>query len=105
MTYTPPFTPSEGWPTPPDVTEKQIKTTVMDIHNALKEANIEYSAMSWNGFNLFGDEKSIAEAHRLLHNSDSRLPAIEQLLNATNLGEGRPAYWYDETRREWVTRP
>ena len=57
-----------------------------DIHDALKEAGLEYAALSWNGFNLFGERKSIEEAKRLLHNSDSRLPAIEErLLEETRL--------------------
>lgn len=55
-----------------------------DIHEVLTAANLEYAAMSWNGFNLFGDRKSIDEAKRLLHNSDSRMPALERRLLEMN---------------------
>ena len=50
------------------------------IHSALKDAGLEYAALSWNGFNLFGDRKSIEEAKRLLHNSDDVLPIIRDQL-------------------------
>ena len=53
------------------------------MHDALKEAGLEYAALSWNGFDLFGERKSIEEAKRLLHNSDTRLPAIEDRLHET----------------------
>lgn len=50
------------------------------LHSILTAANVDYATLSWNGFNLFGDRKSIDEAKRLLHNSDSRMPALERLL-------------------------
>jgi hypothetical protein len=37
------------------------------IHEALSALGIEYAALSWGGFNLFGDQKSVTEASRLLH--------------------------------------
>jgi hypothetical protein len=42
-------------------------TDASKTHFALTNAGLEYSAMSWGGFNLFGDRKSIDEAKRLLH--------------------------------------
>ena len=60
--------------------------STMQIHDALKAANLEYAALSWNGFDLFGERKSIQEAKRLLHNSDSRLPVIQdRLLDLVNV--------------------
>lgn len=41
--------------------------TIAKIHNSLSKENIEYSAISWNGFNIVGDEKSIKEVKRLMH--------------------------------------
>jgi hypothetical protein len=41
-----------------------------EFHDALKAAGRSYSALSWNGFNVFGDETSIAEVRRLLHQDD-----------------------------------
>lgn len=56
------------------------------FHDALSAANIEYAGLSWGGFNLFGERRSVDEAKRLLHNSDSVLPAVrEQLLDAIRL--------------------
>lgn len=37
------------------------------MHAALSAADLSYSARSWNGFNLFGDTKSISEVDRLEH--------------------------------------
>lgn len=44
-----------------------MKTSVdaNEFYDALNKANLEYSALSWDGFNLFGDKKSIEEAERL----------------------------------------
>jgi len=57
-----------------------VEADAMQIHNALKATGLGYSAMSWNGYNLFGNADSIAELKRLLHNSDTRLPEIERML-------------------------
>ena len=51
------------------------------MHFALTNAGLEYSAMSWGGFNLFGDRKSIDEAKRLLHMAGA-VPALKELLAA-----------------------
>lgn len=40
-----------------------------NFYEALK--GISYRAMSWNGFNLFGDEKSIDRLTTLVHNEAS----------------------------------
>lgn len=66
-----------------DCGEENPMDAVIKIHDALTAAGLEYSALSWGGFNLFGDEKSIEEAKRLLHNSDSRMPALEIELRQT----------------------
>lgn len=42
-------------------------STATDIYGALHAANLSYSAMSWSGFNLFGDQPSIDELKRLVH--------------------------------------
>ena len=39
--------------------------TIGRIHSLLSMANIPYSGMSWNGFNLVGDRESIEEVKRL----------------------------------------
>jgi hypothetical protein len=60
-------------------------TTAFRMHDALTKAGLEYSALSWGGFNLFGDRASIEEAERIKHNSDI-LPAIrDQLVDACQL--------------------
>lgn len=40
-------------------------STATDIYGVLNAANISYCAMSWSGFNLFGDQNSIDELKRL----------------------------------------
>lgn len=40
-------------------------STASDIYGALNTAGLAYSAMSWSGFNLFGDQPSIDELKRL----------------------------------------
>lgn len=40
---------------------------VFEMHAALNAANLEYSAYSCNGINLFGDRKSIDAAVRAFH--------------------------------------
>lgn len=49
------------------------------IREVLRNNGIAHSAMSWNGFNLFGDAKSIQEVHRLMHEAD-RAKALEAML-------------------------
>src|SRR3954468_7585737 len=40
---------------------------------------LQFSALSWNGFNLFGDSKSIEEVRRLMF-QEARANALEQRL-------------------------
>lgn len=40
---------------------------------------VEYSGISWSGFNLFGDKASIAEATRILHAAGT-VPALRERL-------------------------
>lgn len=55
------------------------------FHDALKAAGVEYAALSWGGFDLYGDHKSIQEARRFLHEAGT-VPALrERLLEASRL--------------------
>lgn len=56
---------------------------VSAIHRALTAANVPHSAMSWGGFNLFGDSKSIQELGRLIHEV-GRLQAIIDTMRASS---------------------
>jgi hypothetical protein len=53
--------------------------TAQEMHAALTASGKEYSAMSWSGFNVFGDAASIKEIARLQHVADSA-PARERAL-------------------------
>jgi hypothetical protein len=53
---------------------------VMLVYEAAKEMGAELSALSWGGFNLFGDDKSIKELQRLMH-AESRMKALQQRLD------------------------
>jgi hypothetical protein len=44
--------------------------SVLDMYEALQVKNKEFDSISWGGFNLFGDHKSIQEVRRLLHEVD-----------------------------------
>lgn len=52
------------------------------FHDAFQAANIEYSGMSWDGFNLFGDRRSIDEARRLRHEAEKVSALQTQLIEA-----------------------
>lgn len=41
--------------------------SILKIYSALCGQNVPFSAMSWSGFNLIGDEESIKELKRLQH--------------------------------------
>jgi len=41
------------------------------IYDALNKAALTYSAMSWSGFNLVGDKKSIDKLTSLVHHENS----------------------------------
>ena len=53
---------------------------VMAVYDAAKKAGVELSAISWNGFNLFGDKKSIDEVERLM-NMEARAIVLQTRLN------------------------
>ena len=53
---------------------------VTAVYDAAKEAGIELSAISWNGFNLFGDKKSIDEVKRLM-TMEARAIALQARLD------------------------
>lgn len=61
-------------------------TEPAEFYEALKEAGLEHSVMSWSGFNVFGDHKSIEEARRLL-NLAGTVPELRMLLKKIDLGE------------------
>jgi hypothetical protein len=42
-------------------------STASDMHTALSASGLEYAGLSTNGFNLFGDRRSIDEAKQWLH--------------------------------------
>lgn len=46
--------------------QDSVKTAIL-VYEAAKKLDAEISAMSWNGFNLFGDKKSINELERLMY--------------------------------------
>lgn len=54
-------------------------TNPRHFYDALNAARLEYSAVSWNGFNLFGDKDSIAEATRILHAAGT-VPVLRERL-------------------------
>lgn len=56
------------------------EVSTFDLHSILLAARVEYSALSWNGFNLVGDAKSIAEVKRLI-GVEARVNALEQRLS------------------------
>lgn len=56
-------------------------TSANEFHKALAEAGLEYSNVSWNGFNVFGDEKSIAEVKRL-RSIATKVELLEKRLEA-----------------------
>jgi hypothetical protein len=45
------------------------------FHDALTHAAIPYAGLSWGGFNLFGDRRSIDEAKRMQHEVGT-IPAL-----------------------------
>lgn len=49
------------------------------MHDRLK--GIAYSAMSWGGFNLFGDDASIKQANRMMHDSTAVVPGLRIAIN------------------------
>lgn len=55
------------------------EATPNDFHDALKSMNKDYSALSWAGFNLFGDEKSIQELKRLEHQSRRDTSLVDEI--------------------------
>lgn len=58
-----------------------------EIHYALAAADIEYSGLSWGGFNIFGDRKSIEEVKRLQHLADTVPHLQAELMKARAFGE------------------
>lgn len=53
--------------------------TIAEIWAIAKERQSKISGMSWGGFNLIGDRKSIDEVRRLL-TCESRMKALEERL-------------------------
>lgn len=60
--------------------ENEMK--VGDFYDALNATNKEYAALSWNGFNLWGDRKSIKEVNRLIH-KESFIEPLQNRLKET----------------------
>lgn len=59
------------------------------FHAALTAADLEYAGMSWGGFNLFGDRKSIAEAQRLQHLAGQREALVTEIQTTRALAKQR----------------
>lgn len=55
------------------------RVAAAEVHGALKASGLEYSALSWGGFNIFGDGASIQEVTRLIH-VEGRAKALEEML-------------------------
>lgn len=53
-----------------------IMSDANKIHSVLMASYVPYSAISWGGFNLFGDEASIKEVQRL-QSQESRAVALQ----------------------------
>jgi hypothetical protein len=54
-----------------------MNDTINAFWDAIADHDIECSGISWAGFNLFGDHKSINEVQRLL-NVEARFKAYDQ---------------------------
>ncbi len=59
------------------------------IADALLAANVPYSGMSWGGFNLFGDDKSIKELRRLQHAAGTAETFREEVIRLRALTNGK----------------
>jgi hypothetical protein len=57
-----------------------VDKTISTVYDVAKDMGANLSALSWNGFNLFGDKKSIDELERLL-TLDAHVIALRQRLN------------------------
>ena len=57
---------------------------IRTLYDCAHEKNVEVSALSWNGFNIMGDRKSIDEVHRLMY-AESRLIALEQRISSRGI--------------------
>lgn len=62
---------------------KDSRTITNKILDALSKEDVEYTGMSWGGFNLFGDDKSIKEVRRLV-NVEARVESLEKRLIEAN---------------------
>jgi hypothetical protein len=76
--------------------------TVTEFYDALKVTNKEYSAMSWGGFNLFGDRKSIAELGRLM-NKESFIKPLQDRLKETQDRLKEVQDQFDEVKKLYNT--
>jgi hypothetical protein len=54
---------------------------IYSLYRIAHEQNFGVSALSWNGFNLMGDRRSIDEVRRLMF-CEARMKALEERLNA-----------------------
>jgi hypothetical protein len=58
---------------------KANELTVSEHYDALNATDKEYAAISWGGFNLFGDRKSIKEVERLMHRESHIKPLQDRI--------------------------
>jgi hypothetical protein len=73
--------------------------TAAELHNALIFSGKEYSALSWNGFNVFGDAKSIAEIKRLIYAKD-RLKSLEKFNSQQEADIANGSAYAEDRRHE-----
>jgi hypothetical protein len=56
---------------------------IRGLYDIAHERNLEVSSISWNGFNVMGDKKSIEEVQRLMF-CERRMISLENILNVRN---------------------
>lgn len=57
---------------------------VSRVYDTVKALNVEMSAVSWAGFNLFGDAASIKELQRLMGEAD-RLASLSRIMGGASM--------------------
>lgn len=57
-----------------------MNNDVNAVYDAARALGAELTAMSWNGFNLFGDKKSIDELQRLM-TMEARVMSLQRIID------------------------
>jgi hypothetical protein len=87
------------------------------LRTALTEALAQpplMSLMSWGGFNLYGDDKSVWKANSMLHDSDTVVPALKQRIRELqaaqpvreqlHVGDSSFESWYESYPRQGISK-